>query len=296
MFHKILFTIILSVSTFISHAAEQLDILVVYDQYTIYGINNLNSPNEQVLFTRKLIKRLEKTFKNSYLDDNITFNLKKMYLKGFSRTNENDTQDIFSIHDDYLNHWKSIKKTGKTSGVLYKLQEQFNADIVIAIFNPGVGAKNCGIAVNVPSSDDIGGKLTNNNLLQSFAGNGLFFLSANKGCQENEITVSHELGHTFGLNHSREMNTKAFDKYIKPFMLDSRASGYVNKSYNFQTAMSYVSGIYRNNVFSDKYNFACSDYNQNYGLNYPCGDTSHYSTKIIEKYASDYNKRAGWYK
>ncbi|MDD2871655.1 MAG: zinc-dependent metalloprotease family protein [Candidatus Gracilibacteria bacterium] len=263
-----------------AYAVETLRVAVVFDlNTTSYSLATRDT------MSNKLISDLNKSFSNSGLSSRINFT--RVYYDAVAFTNYNET--IYQLKDRY----NANRTYGKVPILnLHYIQKQNTADIVIGIVNPRYSSFDgiCGMALNIPI-----------NMSQvKQADSGILFIENKAVCLDDEKVVSHEVGHTFGLQHGKAVYNYSGNlaDYDINNILSSLAGGY-GKTYwsgNYTTIMA-KSGLnvtdddaHKHNRFSDVAKSVCGVTG-----NQPCGDSNSSAVNVMDYYAPYYNMRGAWY-
>jgi len=295
MFHKLLFGLFsLSVSSIVV-AKEFLDVLVIYDNNNISQSLDLDVEYERNSYAHNLVSNLNDSFKNSELDWLYSFNLVGQITDNIALFNNRYYSNIESLHNQYVSYFNESFEKGYPRGRAFIQQSRFKADVVIVIMKENAPTY-CGKAISIPN------KLVSNRSgitdfeLMEFAGYGLFFISAEKECLEDETLAAHEFGHTAGLFHGAATDGESQFSEDKSNMFVEGAAGFYKysffKSDRYSTLMEnimYSFNLPRLNQFSDKSSNNCTDKNQ------PCGSYDADAISNLTKYASAYNKRGHWF-
>lgn len=291
MFRKTLCAVVLSVTSLVSHAVETQDVLVVFDQNTITSVSDLNNSTKRLIYANRLISDLNQTFENSGLANKIQFRLSNQLLTRYTAYASGKRENLKQIRQRYQPYFNHVLDNKTSQGWLYNLQNTHDVDLVIAVMKEGTDSGLCGIAVNAPNKKFVN---SNRNIVQvaESAAFGLFWISADSVCLDDNQLAAHEFGHTAGLMHGDLTDGLGYYVY-RSDLIRPDAIGFVNAPDNYQTIMSYAGNHHINNQFSDINANDCGPVNDN---NHSCGNSNASAVYTLGGFYQAYNKRGNWYK
>lgn len=276
---KLAVSVVLISFSLYASAVETLRVAVVFDT----GTTSISS-SERFKIAKKQVEFLNQTMEKSDLNNDIQFQLVTYKALAFSSTFE----DYDDIQNKYLNVVNDNFETGQPSLPLNFVSRDYNADIVIAVFDPWGDNGISGRALMVPN-ESMGESAAN---LLSFADSGIVFIHEN---HVSDYTIApHEVGHTFGLYHGYGVSQYTGDSghYDPLNAFDTKANGYGKSSGSrYGTIMT---GYYLNigkptNSFSNPNKYDCGSSSN------VCGDSFSDATSVIKRFKTYYNNRGNFY-
>ena len=273
-------------------AKEYLRVLFVFDRYT----TNYTS-KEKTRISDNLLDKLNKTFRNSYLNYSIYFLKPGVATVDVTRHAKYTTMS--SISDFYIKN--SSGKDRKPKLTLHYYQRYYKADLVVSIFANTDSTSNlakCGTSTVIPDKRLLSVFGSKYNVF-AYADGGQVFLSNSKTCLNKKLIIAHEVGHSFGLRHGKAVSEKRNvpEDYDTKSAFAKYAHGYGRNSWYcpYGTVMA---GIYltnnekrQDNRFSENDEYECGHNDDE-----KCGDSTANAVRFIIENAKYYNKRGDWYK
>lgn len=271
-----------------SFALETLDVLIVYDGDSLPS--HLSTETQRAEVAKAQIRFLNRTMENTSIQNQIRFQLKKQLVASI----RNNTETYEQIYDRYRKSMDSSRKKIALYN-LNKLQKEYQADVVVAVMNHMQYPK-CGEALHIPDTNYKKYGFSSIQEYQSFADIGIVFIASRENCINDVTNLSHEVGHSFGLYHGKEVdgadsNPEAFPSAF-PYVWEVKLPAYQKigtimlSGYQRQAGLTEV-----RNMFSNIANTQCGGtFN-----NQPCGSTYQNEAAIITSFAPSYNKRGNWF-
>ncbi len=274
-------------------AKEEFQVVVDFDS----AASPYSEGSKRQEIASSLIANLNTSISNSSLGQYATFKLKYVTRGPIGKGHETS---INEYHQLYANRNTLNDKLPKER--LHHVQKNFSADFVIAVVDTPDDDKSgglCGRAFGVPTKSWIENGGDVDTLLAS-ADFGIVFVHYRDECIADEVTVSHEIGHSMGLSHGKAVADCENDDthYMGSILLETYASGHAEcdwwASNDFSTIMGRhsVDG-YRvsHNFFSDPNKSICGE------SNLTCGDSVEANAvKYLKDYVNRIGKRSEWYK
>lgn len=265
-------------------AVERMRVGIIFDERSFYAEKPNFSKKDKQKLAKKIIRNINKVYKNSRLSSSYKFELAKVRDWNFS-----GGRTFHSLTKLYKKNKASNRKAKLD---LHILQQYYKLDLVIAVIGKDSTSKFAGSANGVP---------TYHGYARS-ADFGIIFINGYRNAKQKYV-ISHEIGHTFGLSHGKavaDYTGKDIHYKTNGFAKGANGFGKVNtaKYYNnaYTTLMSYRYVKVRNsransNRYSDKTRNDCGYYHKE-----PCGNTNANAVHVLKRYAKEYGKRSEWYR